>query len=285
MSVVYDSRACLLGEGPLWHPQRGQLFWFDIMGKRLLTRSPSGPREWQFAEYVSAAGWIDHDHLLIASETRLFRFGLEDGARTDICALEAGNPVTRSNDGRADPQGGFWIGTMGKLAEPGAGAIYRYYRGELRRLFASITISNTICFAPDGRHAYFADTSDAKVMRVALGDGGWPIGKPALFLDLAPEGLHPDGAVVDADGVIWIAQWGAGRVAAYSPDGRFLRSIGFDAPQTSCPAFGGPDFGTLFCTTARQGMGREALAQFPASGQTFAAAGVSRGLAEHQVIA
>ncbi len=75
------------------------------------------------------------DHLLIASETALFRFSLTTGLRRDLCLLEAENTVTRSNDGRADLQGGFWIGTMGKNAEPGAGAIYRFFKGELRRAF------------------------------------------------------------------------------------------------------------------------------------------------------
>jgi len=135
MTSVFDDRRCELGEGPLWHPGRKQLFWFDILGKRLLTRTDDGARDWQFSELVSAAGWVDDENLLIASETALFRFDLDSGARSEVCALEADQPNTRSNDGRADPQGGFWIGTMGKTAEPGAGAIYRWFRGELRRLF------------------------------------------------------------------------------------------------------------------------------------------------------
>jgi sugar lactone lactonase YvrE len=111
--TVFDARICGLGEGALWHPRRGQLFWFDILGKRMLTQTPDGPQDWTFAEMVSAAGWLDHDNLLIASETALFRFDLTTGQRHNVVALEANNPATRSNDGRADRQGGFWIGTMG----------------------------------------------------------------------------------------------------------------------------------------------------------------------------
>ncbi|MEL6588225.1 MAG: SMP-30/gluconolactonase/LRE family protein, partial [Pseudomonadota bacterium] len=129
MTEIYDTRRCNLGEGPLWHPTRQELFWFDIIGKTLHSKAQS----WTFDEHVSAAGWVDDTTLLVASETALFRFDLTTGDRTDICALEADNPVTRSNDGRADPQGGFWIGTMGKEAEPKAGAIYRFYKGELRK--------------------------------------------------------------------------------------------------------------------------------------------------------
>ena len=129
MTALFDPRMCDLGEGPVGHPDRQQLFWFDILGKRLLSQTSDGPQEWHFPELVSAAGVIDRDTLMIASETALFRCNLETGAKREIAALEADNPTTRSNDGRADPFGGFWIGTMGKQAEPGAGAIYRYYRG------------------------------------------------------------------------------------------------------------------------------------------------------------
>ncbi|MDZ4096360.1 MAG: SMP-30/gluconolactonase/LRE family protein, partial [Paracoccaceae bacterium] len=166
MIKVFDDRRCELGEGALWHPICEQLFWFDIIGKRLLTRSATGAQEWQFGEHVSAAGWIDRNTLLIASESALSRFTLSTGASVLVCPLEADNPKTRSNDGRADPQGGFWIGTMGKAAEPGAGAIYRYYKNELRCLFSKITISNAICFTENGKTAHFCDTATARVMRV-----------------------------------------------------------------------------------------------------------------------
>ena len=123
MSTVFDDRPCELGEGPLWHPERQQLFWFDIIGKRLMTRDGQEPHSWAFDEHVSAAGWVDRDALLLASETGLWRFDLNTADRSLITPLEADNPVTRSNDGRADPWGGLWIGTMGKEAEPGAGSI------------------------------------------------------------------------------------------------------------------------------------------------------------------
>lgn len=282
--MIFDDRTCELGEGPLWHPLRQQLFWFDIIGKRLLTQSVGGLQEWQFPEMVSAAGWISRDELMIASETTLFRFNLKTRERSHVADLEADNPATRSNDGRADPQGGFWIGTMGKTEGPGIsaqGAIYRFYRGDLRKLFWPITIPNAICFHPDGKSACFADTVTEKVMRVALDADGWPTGRPSVYLDFTLEGLYPDGAVIDRDGVMWLAQWGASRVAAYAPDGQFLRAISFDAPHTSCPAFGGD---TLYCTTALHNMDETAHAANPNAGKTFYATGIAPGQTEHQVI-
>ena len=284
MTAVFDTRRCDLGEGPLWHPERAQLYWFDITGKRLLTQNADGPQEWHFPGCVSAAGWIDRDTMMIASETALFRFNLETGTKREIVALEADNPNTRSNDGRADPFGGFWIGTMGKSAQSGAGAIYRYYRGELRCLYSNITCTNAICFPAHGRFAHFTDSATRRVMRVALDADGWPKGEPELFLDLPIDGPEPDGAVIDAGGLMWLAKWGAAQVGVYGPDGSLQHSISFDAPHTSCPAFGGPDLSTLYCTTALEGMDDAARAAYPLAGMTFTAPTTTRGQPENRVI-
>ncbi len=279
--MIFDDTACTLGEGPLWHPGRGQLFWFDILNRRLLTREAERTRHWQFDTYVSAAGWVDDDRLLVASARELFLLDLQTGATDPVCPLEADDPVTRSNDGRADPWGGFWIGTMGIAAEPGAGAIYRYHKGELRKLFGGITISNAICFPPDGGHAVFTDTPRQQIMRVRLDSDGWPAGDPEVWIDVAGTPWRPDGAVFDAEGRFWNAQWGTGRVACYGPDGAFLDAIGFAATQTTCPAFGGPDLSTLFCTSAAEGLKHDLN---PHQGKTFACASGTRGQAEHRVL-
>ncbi|MDM7458775.1 MAG: SMP-30/gluconolactonase/LRE family protein [Paracoccus sp. (in: a-proteobacteria)] len=279
--MIFDDTPCTLGEGALWHSDRGALIWFDILEKRLYMKAPGGAgQSWDFADHVSAAGIVDRDRLIVASSRALFEFDLRDGSRRDLIALEAENPLTRSNDGRADPHGGFWIGTMGLNAEPGAGSIWRYFRGELRRLFTDITITNAICFSPDGRHGHFADTAKGIINRVALDAEGWPVGAPRPFIDLSAEGLNPDGAIIDAEGCLWTAQWGAARVACYDAKGQFLRAITFPASQISCPAFGGPDLRTLYATSARQGL----LSPQPQDGCTFAADAGARGQREHRVL-
>ena len=273
--MIFDETQCQLGEGPLWHPVREQLFWFDILGQRLHTKG----QDWQFDAFVTAAGWVDTDTLMIASAEALHHFDIPAGKHEKICALEADNPVTRSNDGRADPLGGFWIGTMGIYAEEGAGAIYRYYKGELRQLFAPITISNAICFHPNGQTAYFTDTPTQQIMRVALDNDGWPVGDPVMHIDLRGTDFRPDGAVCDVAGNMWNAQWGTARVVGYRPDGTYIAAHNFPADQTTCPAFGGDDLTTLFCTSAAVG-----LAEDDAQGKTFAIQTDITGQKEHQVI-
>lgn len=278
--MIYDDINCILGEGPLWHPTRNELFWFDIMAKKLHRKGES----WQFDEHVSAAGWVDDDTLVIATSSALLKFTISTGESTHLIDLEADNSVTRCNDGRADNHGGFWIGTMGLEAEAGAGSIYRFYKGELRLLYPNLTIPNSICFSPDGTLAYYADTRDGCIMRQDLDAEGWPTGAPVKWLDLTGEGLNPDGSDVDAKGNVWNAQWGAGRVACYAPDGTFVKAYDFPAAQTTCPAFGGDDLTTLLCTSASAGLDQNHLATRPHSGQTFAQNDVAKGQPAGRVI-
>ncbi|MEM9970137.1 MAG: SMP-30/gluconolactonase/LRE family protein [Pseudomonadota bacterium] len=281
---VFDDTVCSLGEGPLWHPTRQQLYWFDIHGCALHTREDGKTLSRQFDENVSAAGWVDNTHLLVASETRLFRLNVETGDTEDVIGLEADRAETRSNDGRADPWGGFWIGTMHKEENAPAGSFYRYYKGALTQLYGDISIPNATCFSPDRKYAYFCDTADNLVKRVALDDDGWPDGEPATWLDLSGEPFGSDGAVIDADGNFWNAQWNAWRVACYSPEGVFRRQLMVGGAHSSCPAFGGPDLSTLFCTTAGGRVTEADRARSDDQGKVFFAEGVGKGQAEHQVI-
>jgi sugar lactone lactonase YvrE len=283
-AVPWDDRVCALGEGPLWHPGRAQLFWFDITGRRLLSRDGDVPLQWLWDEMVSAAGWIDEDTLMVAGETGLWRFHIPSGERALLAEVEADDDATRSNDGRADPAGGFWFGTMGKDGQKGAGALYRYYRGEVRKLRHGVTIPNAICFDPGVKVAYWTDSAEAVVWRQPLDRAGWPSGRAETFLDLSGAGLTPDGAAVDAEGGVWIAEWGAGRVACHGRDGRFLRSVTLGTAHATCPAFGGAGLDQLFVTTATQGIPEDAMAHQPGAGMLWSAPVPVSGRPEPKVV-
>lgn len=281
----FDDTRCKLGEGPMWHPTRQSLFWFDILNCRLFERGADIKQDWQFDEHVSAAGWVDHDTLLMASETALWRFDIATGTRELLTPLEADNPVTRSNDGRADPWGGFWIGSMGLSAEAKAGAIYRYYKGTLRQLHKDITVSNAICFAPDRSVAYFTDTPTQQIMRQPLNlDDGWPAAPADVFIDLRADNLNPDGAVTDASGTLWVAFWDAGKLGAFAPDGSHIKDIPLPALRPTCPAFGGPQFRDLYATSAAVGLSGTANQSHPLNGATLCLPDMAQGRAEPQVL-
>lgn len=283
MAKVFDETRCTLGEGALWHPKRQELIWFDILGKKMFRKGTAETIVTELDEVCSAAFWVDEARVVVATQTALVLRNLDTGEVAKLVDLEAENTVTRSNDGRADPWGGLWIGTMGFGAEHKAGAFYRYYKGELRQLFPDVTIPNSTCFAPDKSRAYFSDTARGKLFSVTLDADGWPNAKPDVFVDFAPMGLNPDGAVTDAEGNLWIAFWGAARVGVYSPQGQEIASHPMDAAQVTCPAFGGADLTTLFCTSASEGLSEAEASQFAGTGQVFVQEHAGQGREEYAV--
>ena len=283
-SILCDER-CHLGEGPTYDAATDTAWWFDIPEGRLFeAQLGSGQvRIHHLGKMASALARVDGERQLIVAEDGLYIRSLSDGSMSLYAPLEADNPATRSNDARVHPSGTFWIGTMGRKAEARAGAIYALYRGEISRLFPGTTIPNAICFSPDGSLGYFADTARNELYRVALDPlTGLPSGVPEVLLRHRGVG-GLDGAVVDADGLIWNARWGGGCVDVYNPTGEHLRCLEVPARQSSCPAFVGPDFSRLLVTSAWQGMDEAARAADPGHGRTFVMEVSAKGRPEPDV--
>jgi sugar lactone lactonase YvrE len=218
---------------------------------------------------ASALAVIDRDRQLIVSEHGLFIRERANGRLTLHHPLEAENEVTRSNDARVHPSGSFWIGTMGKKAETDAGSIWWYREGQVKKLFSGITITNSICFSPDGKVAYFADTDRNIIWRVDTDpETGLPISDKSVFHHRVEDG-GVDGSVVDAEGTLWNACWGGSSINAYSPQGRLIRSISLPVRQPSCPAFVGPDATVMIVTSANEGLDEEARLADPHAGKVL----------------
>jgi sugar lactone lactonase len=270
ISVFHDV-PCQLGEGPGYDPLTKSVWWFDIVTGRLFEKPVSGgdATVLELGQMASALAVIDEQRQLIATETGLFIRDRLSGKITMHQPIEADNPATRSNDARVHPAGAFWIGTMGKKHEKGAGSIYWYREGELRKLYSDISITNSICFSPDGRIAYFADTGRNIIWRVDTdGETGLPIGEPTEFYRHREKG-GVDGSVVDGDGNLWNACWGRSAIDVYSPAGKRTRSIEMPVRQPSCPAFISNDNANLIVTTAYHEMSDAAHSSDPDAGKTY----------------
>jgi sugar lactone lactonase YvrE len=284
-TAVLPAERCHLGEGPTYDAATDTAWWFDILEGRLFeARVESGTiTVHALGRMASALARIDAKRQLIVAEDGLYVRHLADGRMELFAPLEADNPATRSNDARVHPSGTLWLGTMGRNAEPRAGAIYALHRGQISRLFADVTIPNAICFSPLGEVGYFADTATNVMYRVPLDAvTGLPIGDPAPFITHRGIG-GLDGAVVDADGLIWNARWGGGCVDVYERTGRRLYALRVPARQPSCPAFVGRDLSRLLVTSAWQGMDAAERAADPDHGRTFILDAGARGRAEPDV--
>ncbi|NOJ39279.1 SMP-30/gluconolactonase/LRE family protein [Bradyrhizobium australiense] len=284
-TTVLCSERCHLGEGPTYDVATDTAWWFDILERRLFeARLDSGRITIHSLGVMgSALGRIDTHRQLLVADDGLYIRDTADGRMALYRSLEADNVATRSNDARVHPSGTFWIGTMGRQAERGLGAIYALHGGELSRLYGNVTIPNAICFSPDGTIGYFADTGENVLFRVDLDAAtGLPQAEPTVLVTRRSGG-GIDGAVVDADGLIWNARWGGGCIDVYSPQGEHLRSLRVPARQSSCPAFIGQDFSRLLATSAWQGMADDAKRADPDHGRTFVLEVAARGRPEPDV--
>ena len=255
MMKIFDKTKCKLGEGPLWHPIRQELLVrYTVLKNVSQKTSDQQPIVHEFNRMVSAAGWVNKNVLLIASETNLFLYDLN--TRVENTLLIWRKTILKHDQTMEGlTHGAVLDWNNGENCEPDAGAIYRYFEGKLKLIISKVTISNSICFSVDKKYCYFSDTAKKNIMRIELdSDNGSPIKNSEIFIDLADEVIAPDGSVVDGSGNIWNAQWGSSRVARYDLYGNFREQVSVQASQTSCPAFGGANLSTLFVTSANEGV-------------------------------
>ncbi len=278
-----------LGECPLWHPQRQQLYWTDILARRLYRYTPVDERLEVFdtPDRLASFGFVDGSDALICGFAQgIARFEPQSGALEWLYRL----PDTRElrlNDGRVDRRGRFWVGAMiendGNLAGPGypKAKLFCCERdGAVSEHLDDIRISNSLNWSPDGSRLYFADSPRGEIHSYPFDAESGRLGERSLFARTA-EGIHPDGSAVDADGFLWNAHWGGSSLVRYRPSGELADEFSLPVSQPTCCAFGGAGLDTLFVTSARCDLSEARLEVEPEAGNLliFRVKG-SRGLAE-----
>jgi sugar lactone lactonase YvrE len=256
------------GEGALWHAEERALYWVDI-NRFLIHRFDSetgNVRHWFFAEPPTALALTDRtDTLLVALASRIILWQPRNDARADFAAPERNWPRARLNDGRPDPAGNFWVGSMfNNVAADGADVPMA--ASDVGRLFCvradgsstvektGIGIANTLAWSPDNTHFFCADTlaNTVFVWDYDLRTGRIANERP-FFADF--ERGRPDGSAVDREGYLWNARYGGGCVVRVAPDGELDAVINVPVPAVTTCTFGGPQLKTLFITTAGGGKG------------------------------
>lgn len=273
-----------LGEGVLWDGRSNSAFWTDIEG-RALYRSAypfTSFESFPAPERIGSFGLLADrsDQLVVAFESGFALFAFQSAVTRWIDRPPLPSHA-RFNDGRVDRNGEFWAGAMMEdpaLRKTKPTALYRLRDGRrAEKVIEPVSISNSLCWSPDGSIMYFADTPRRVIWAFDMIDGA-PANR-RVFVE-TPEGAYPDGSTIDADGCLWNAQWGAGRVVRYAPDGRVDATIETPAPNVTCIAFAGPSLQLILITSARAELGEKALAAAPQSGNLFAYESPFRGLPE-----
>jgi sugar lactone lactonase YvrE len=257
-----------LGEGPHWDERSGELLWVDITRGRIHAWSPpnGSVRTETLEAEVSAVipRWAEPGHVVAAGHRLLLR----DGERERVlAAVEEDLPDNRFNDCKCDPQGRLWAGTMSKTRARGTAALYRLAPGhELERVIAGTTISNGLAWSPPGETMYFVDSTTQRIDAFDFDGATGDIANRRTLVDIDPNDGLPDGMTVDAEGGIWVCLFGGAAIRRYTPDGTLDARIGLPTTNPTSPAFGGPNLGTLYITTARHRLTPAQLAAEPLAG-------------------
>jgi len=275
-TLCVDSR-CTLGEGPVWDPIRGELLWTDIEQSEIWRYRPS-TGETSRTSVPDRVGFLaptTSGGLLLGQYKALMLDGVK------VADVEPDVADTRINDGRTDRSGNAVFGTMSEAdGHPAHGSIYQFSSARgLRRLdLDHVGIANSICFSGDGRKMWFADSQRRTIWCCDYDAAAARVSGVRVFVEMPQEDGKPDGSIVDADGCLWNAVWGASAVRRYSPDGRLDRVVRMPTKNPTCPVFGGEHLDILFVTTARQDHSGEELDATPHAGGTFTARPGVRGL-------
>ena len=271
-AVPSTTEQTILGEGPRWDARRGELLRVDIAAGRVFRELVADDgslipiRTYRLPGTVGAVAPIEGDRGWVLAAGRGFALLDPDGAFSVIA--EVASEGGRMNDGAADPQGRFWAGTVAE--RPGAAVLYRLDRdGRIDAMLDGLTTSNGIGWSPDGRTMYLAD-SGPRVIHAFDFDGDAGTISPGQVLVEVPEEIGtPDGLTVDAEGDLWVAIWGGGRIHRYSPAGGLRQVLAVPAMQTTSCAFAGSDLHRLYVTTATEDWTDEMRRADPKAGLVY----------------
>ena len=284
--------ASRLGESPLWHPAEQKLYWCDIPAHRLNRFDPaSGQHDsWDLGDDAACCAPLLEGGMLVALRGGLERFDPDTGKCRRIIKAPYDISVERFNDGKADPRGRMWIGTLWEPRDAPKAQLYVYDRGELQPRAGNATTANGLAWSPDGGTMYWSDTRAHTVYAFDFDPATGDLGNRRVFARFAPKvdgasessyggrpdlgtggryGGRPDGAAVDGEGAYWCAMYEGSRLVRIAPDGTPLAELPLPVRCPTMPCFGDADLKTLYITTAADGRPADELAAQPLAGRVL----------------
>ena len=270
--VILDVKA-QLGEGAIWHSLEKKLYWVDIEGKSLHVFNPATGLNstYNTFERIGMVVPARSGGAVVALQNGIAQIDLLDGKIQYKLDPENNIPGNRFNDGKCDPQGRLWVGSMSLDATTGAGSVYRIDDDFLvQKMISEVTISNGISWSLDGLTMYYIDTPTRHVKAYDFDSASGNISNPEVIINVEEQLGFPDGMTIDRRGMLWIALWGGGAVGCWDPKtGDLLDLIRLPAPNVTSCAFGGENLNQLFITTAREGLTKKELEMYSDSGSLF----------------
>ena len=259
--VERDGVVDTLGEGLLWSPREGAVYWTDILAPALnrLTLATGEVRRWPMPEMI---GWVierrNAPGLIAGFRSGFAELTLDPVEITPIRDPEPHLPQNRLNDAKADAWGRIWAGTMPVAIDAPSGGLHMLDTDRsVRQVDSGYTVANGPAISPDGRWLYHTDTIARTIYRFPLSQTG--VGVREVFIRFEPGWGNPDGMTVDSDGGLWVGCWGGACVRRFMPDGAHDRSIALPASQITNVCFAGAALDRMFVTSAADGLTDEPL--------------------------
>jgi sugar lactone lactonase YvrE len=264
--------ACDLGEGPHWNSLDRKLYWVDITGKAIHRFDPQSEKH-EIRVTPSMVGFVvtnGANKMIAGLQDGIYRLDFEAGDAEAIVRPHYAHADNRFNDGKCDPRGKLWAGTMNHADhQKPTGALYRLDGRGLHEQETGIHISNGLGWSPDHKTMYYTDTVRRLIWKYDYNIETATPSNRREFLKFDGKG-RPDGMCVDSQGRILTALWPGWSIEIYTPDGKLDGKIDLPVPQVSSCVFGGDGLKTLYITTAKVGLGEQQLKEAPLSGQMFA---------------
>jgi sugar lactone lactonase YvrE len=271
-ACVLDAKASL-GECPVWSVAEQVLYWVDIKAPALHRFDPATGDDTMFTmpESIGCFALRAQGGFVVALRSGIWTASLNGMLERKIAAAPYDPERFRFNDGRCDPQGRFFAGSMNEKRDSSTAALYRVDRdGTLLQVIGGITISNGLAWSPDGQTMYHADTPTHTIHAYDYDTATGTPSNPKTFARWDGDTDRPDGGAVDSSGNYWSAFYRGGKIVQLSPSGAVIAEYPIPAMCPTMCAFGGADLKTLYVTSARQMRDVDELARLPQSGGVFA---------------
>jgi len=261
-----------LAEGPVWDARSQSIYWVDILKGALheFNFQNSNHHTYSINEMIGSFALCKNGKMVIATQSG---FGFLDRATGNLSkAVDTENhlPNNRFNDGKCDPQGRFWAGTMSLNEEPNAGSLYAFENNIVQKKIENVTISNGLAWSIDHKTMYYIDTPTFEVVAYKFEKKTGCISDRQVALKIPIEDGFPDGMTIDDEGMLWIAHWDGWQVTRWNPNtGKKLLCIKLPASKITSCTFGGKDLTDLFITSAYVGLSEDELKAQPLAGSLF----------------
>ena len=272
VELLVDAHA-QVGEGPLWDEEQQLLYWVDILSSLLYIYDPATGenRVLDVGRHVGTVVTRASGGLMLAVREGFASFDLETQELTLIANPEAHITGNRFNDGKCDPAGRFWAGTMAYESPSNQGSLYRLDTDfSVHKIFGDVAISNGIIWSLDHTTMYYIDTLRKNVRAFDYADDTGDISNERVIINVPEEIGMPDGMAIDSEGMLWVAHYGGSCVSRWNPNtAQLLEKIDLPVTQVTACAFGGPNLDILFITSAAQELDAAELARQPLAGGLF----------------